>query len=185
MSEYIRVKGNINEKTGGISKVFAKEGIEHNSNGHIDYFANSYSYGDPEKYVPNQPEDAVNVYVGMFFDGTGNNRFNSEKTYYSKINSSEAYYKADTIPATFEFIKTVRDKQEHEVNVKVKVADRDSYWNPYSNIVKLHDLYKEVTVIDDKKEFGGEYLILKQYVEGIGTKQDEADDVLGSAFGRH
>ncbi|MDR7371016.1 hypothetical protein [Flavobacterium aquidurense] len=49
MSEYIRVKGNIYEKTGGVSKVFAKEGIEHNSNGKIEYFAESYSYGEPEK----------------------------------------------------------------------------------------------------------------------------------------
>ena len=79
----------------------------------------------------------------MFFDGTGNNRFNSEKTYYSKINSAEAYYKGDTIPEHFEFIKTIK-KNGNEEKVKVKVADRDSYWNPYSNVVKLFDLYKEV-----------------------------------------
>jgi len=48
MSEYIRVKGNIIEKTGGVSRVYAKEGIEHNSNGKIEYFAESYSYGDPQ-----------------------------------------------------------------------------------------------------------------------------------------
>lgn len=187
MSEYIRVKGNITEKTGGVSRVFAKEGIEHNSNGSIEYFAESYSYGEPEKYVPKQPENSVNVYIGMFFDGTGNNRFNSEKTYYSKINSSNAYYKADTIPASFQFIKTVRDKNQIESNVKVKVADRDSYWNPYSNIVKLFDLYKQVTSNDytdpENPQYGKHY-ILKQYIEGIGTKQDKEDDVLGSALGR-
>jgi len=49
MSEYIRVKGNIIEKTGGISRIYAKEGIEHNSNGKIEYFAESYSYGEPQK----------------------------------------------------------------------------------------------------------------------------------------
>lgn len=192
MSEYIRVKGNITEKTGGVNRVFAKGNIEHNSNGKIEYSADSYSYGEPEKYTPKQPEDSVNVYIGMFFDGTGNNRFNSEKTYYSKINSSNSYYKADTIPASFQFMKTVKDKNNKDVNVKVKVADRDSYWNPYSNIVKLHDLYKEKTDSEKDKtstngghpEFG-EYVILKQYVEGIGTKQDEEDDILGSVFGRY
>ncbi|PBI82725.1 hypothetical protein BSF41_47330 [Flavobacterium sp. ACN2] len=49
MSEYIRVKGNIIEKTGGTSRVYAKGGIEHNSNGKIEYFAESYSYGEPQK----------------------------------------------------------------------------------------------------------------------------------------
>lgn len=192
MSEYIRVKGKITEKTGGVSRVFSKEGIEINSNGPIDYFAESYSYGDPEKYTPKQPEDSVNVYIGMFFDGTGNNRFNSEKTYYSKINSNDAYYKADTIPESFKFIKTIRDKKQQEVNVEVKVADRDSYWNPYSNIAKLFDLYKEKKDYEKDKSSEnsghpeyGDYVILKQYVEGIGTKQNEEDDILGSAFGRN
>jgi hypothetical protein len=187
MSENIRVKGNITEKTGGVSRVFAKGGIEHNSNGYIDYFAPSYSYGEAQKYIPKQPEGSVNVYIGMFFDGTGNNRFNSDKTYYSKIKSSEMYYKGDTIPEHFEFIKTNKD-QQNEVNVKVKVADRDSYWNPYSNIAKLFDLYKEVktedyTDLENHPEYGKHY-ILKQYVEGIGTKRDEEDQVLSSISGR-
>jgi hypothetical protein len=187
MSEYIRVKGNIIEKTGGTSRVYAKGGIEHNSNGFIDYFAENHTYGEPEKYVPKQPENSVNVFVGMFFDGTGNNRFNSEKTYYSKINSSESFYNAEDIPECFEFVKDLAGKGE----VKVQVSDRDSYWNPYSNIVKLHDLYKEKKDLkkDESSENGGhpeygEYLILKQYIEGIGTEKDGKDDALGSMTGR-
>ncbi|MCV9929063.1 DUF2235 domain-containing protein [Flavobacterium sp. LS1R49] len=191
MSRYRYVKGNITEITGGNHNIYAKSGIKFISGKQIEISAPETTYGEPEKYVPKQPEGSVNVYVGMFFDGTGNNRFNSEKTYYSKINSNETYYKADTIPASFRFIKTVRNKDQKEVNVEVKVADRDSYWNPYSNIVKLHDLYKEKT--DSQKDIlsengghpeYGDYVILKQYVEGIGTEKDAEDDILGSAFGR-
>lgn len=184
MTRFRYVKGNITEITGGSTKLHAKEGIELSSDKSVIYSTPLTTHGEPKKYVPPQPEGSVNVYIGMFFDGTGNNRYNSDKTYYSKINSSEAYYKADTIPEHFKIIKTVRDKQQKEVNVEVKVADRDSYWNPYSNIAKLFDLYKEVKIMDNKKELGGDYFILKQYVEGIGTKQDEEDDVLGSALGR-
>ncbi|WP_163397611.1 T6SS phospholipase effector Tle1-like catalytic domain-containing protein [Flavobacterium fluviatile] len=146
---------------------------------------------NPEKLTINYVEnnDSVNVYIGMFFDGTGNNRYNSEKTYYSKVDSSDKFYKADTIPSSFKFVKTVKNKNNEEVNVKVKVTDRDSYWNPYSNVAKLFDLYKEVKIEDYRDnehhpEYGVHY-ILKQYVEGIGTKKDEEDDILGSAFGRH
>lgn len=141
------------------------------------------------KVEATENDDSVNVYVGMFFDGTGNNRYNSEKTYYSKITSGDKFYKSDTIPSSFKFIKKVKDKDNKEIDVKVKVADRDSYWNPYSNVAKLFDLYKEVKIEDyrdndNHPEYGVHY-ILKQYVEGIGTRKDEEDDILGSAFGRH
>jgi hypothetical protein len=186
---------------GGTSQITSDGKITFYSNGNITTIGKKIkTVGDkdgvkldvnPEKLETNYVEnnEPVNVYIGMFFDGTGNNRYNSEKTYYSQINSSEKFYKADTIPSSFKFVKTVKDKNNEEVNVKVKVADRDSYWNPYSNIAKLFDLYKEVKVNDYKDnehhpEYGVHY-ILKQYIEGIGTKKDEEDDILGSAFGRH
>ncbi|MGE8343228.1 MAG: hypothetical protein ACN6OI_19525, partial [Flavobacterium sp.] len=188
MSEYIRVKGNIIEKTGGTSRVYAKGGIEHNSNGFIDYFAESYSYGEPEKYVPKQPENSVNVYVGMFFDGTGNNRFNSDSMYYSKIKSNTDRIDPKDIPANKETEITIEDKDKKSKKIKVKITDRDSYWNPYSNIAKLFDLYKEIKTKDyeDKKNYPeyGIHIILKQYVEGIGTKQGKPDDFLGSGLAR-
>lgn len=188
MSEYIRVKGKITEKTGGTSRVYAKGGIEHNSNGFIDYFAENYTYGEPEKYVPKQPEDSVNVFVGMFFDGTGNNRFNSESVYYSKIKSNGHRLSATDIPANQLKEITVQDENKNEKKVNVKITDRDSYWNPYSNVAKLYDLYKEIKAIDyeDKKNYPeyGKHLILKQYIEGIGTKKGKEDDILGSGLAR-
>lgn len=81
MSEYIRVKGNIIEKTGGVSRVYAKGGIEHNSNGKIEYFAESYSYGEPEKpqlsrFLPNI------LYVNGYF-------YNKDGTFEGKINEPD------------------------------------------------------------------------------------------------
>ncbi|MWB96125.1 hypothetical protein GON26_17320 [Flavobacterium sp. GA093] len=186
MTKRTRVKGNIIEKTGGISKVFAKEGIEHNSEGHIDYFAQEYTHEDPEQYTPKQAENSVNVYVGMFFDGTGNNRHNSDTTYYSKIKGNGDKINAKDIPSDFLHTKTIKTKDNSEKQVKVKITDRDSYWNPYSNVAKLFDLYKEKKKSnkDDIYPEYGEYSILKQYVEGIGTKQDEGDDILGSGLAR-
>jgi hypothetical protein len=187
MSEYIRVKGNIIEKTGGTSRVYAKGGIEHNSNGFIDYFAENHTYGEPEKYVPKQPENSVNVYVGMFFDGTGNNRFNSDSMYYSKIKSNTDRIDPKDIPANKETEITIEDKDKKSKKIKVKITDRDSYWNPYSNIAKLFDLYKEIKTKDYKDDEHPEYgkhVILKQYVEGIGTKQGKPDDFLGSGLAR-
>jgi hypothetical protein len=188
---------------GGTSQITSDGKITFYSNGNITTNGKKIkTVGDqdgvkldvkPEKLkIEATADDAVNVYIGMFFDGTGNNRYNSEKTYYSQINSSDKFYKADTIPSNFKFVKTVKDKNNKEVEVKVKVSNRDSYWNPYSNIAKLFDLYKEKKNFERDKisENGGhpeygEYVILKQYVEGIGTKKDEEDDILGSAFGRH
>lgn len=48
MSENIRVGGNVNIKVGGTTRWYAKEGVEINSNGYIDYFAPKYTYGDPQ-----------------------------------------------------------------------------------------------------------------------------------------
>ena len=141
---------------------------------------NNTIYDSKTKSTPtHQPENSVNVYVGMFFDGTGNNRFNSEYLYYNRVKSNKDSIPAidieDSFPAKILVNGVVKD---------VKITDRDSYWNPYSNVVKLHDIYREEKgrLIDEKSKEN--YYILKQYVEGIGTKKDEADDIPGSALGR-
>jgi hypothetical protein len=106
----------------------------------------------------------VHLTIGMFFDGTGNNRFNSENIYYKNLNSGNLVY--TQIPK--------------EVTLKngKKTDNTSSYWNPYSNIVLLHDLYDKKDYNDQKKT-----VTLKQYVQGIGTLKGEEDDILGSAFG--
>ena len=115
----------------------------------------------------------VHFTIGLFFDGTGNNRFNSEANYYKKLNASNLVYKE--IPPLLE-IKTEFGS--------IKIDNTSSYWNSYSNVVLLHDLYKEENKNLLKVEDNGILKVtLRQYVEGIGTLQGEEDDLLGSAFG--
>ncbi|PKF75839.1 phospholipase effector Tle1 domain-containing protein [Chryseobacterium sp. PMSZPI] len=167
-------EGNTNINALGLNNLNADKDIHHGS--------------AVEKAPAYQPKDSVNIFIGMFFDGTGNNRYNSDKTYYSKINSGETYYKNDTVPQ--EYYETIKDPKTGKQK-KIKISDRDSYWNPYSNVAKLFDLYKEkknpsedAKGSEDAHPEYGNYAILKQYVEGIGTKQDKEDDIAGSCAGR-
>lgn len=113
----------------------------------------------------------VHFTIGLFFDGTGNNRFNSEAVYYKKLNASNLVYKE--IPPLKE-IKTRFGT--------IKIDNASSYWNPYSNVVLMHDLYKEENneLISDNGQIN---VTIREYVEGIGTLQDKEDDFLGAAFG--
>lgn len=114
----------------------------------------------------------VHFTIGLFFDGTGNNRYNSESNYYKSINNNKLVFKK--IPATREI--------ETNSGTKIKIDNDSSYWNPYSNVVLLHDLYKE----DSMELFGSNNgqinVTFKKYVEGIGTVRGKKDDSLGTMF---
>lgn len=181
MSRTRVVNGQYTKITGKDYNLFSEGNTNINAFGKNQFKAdNNTRIGSEIKAVPTyQPEDSINIFVGMFFDGTGNNRYNSDKTYYSKINSGETYYRNETIPQ--EYTETIKKNGKE---IKIKVSDRDSYWNPYSNVAKLFDLFKEVIEMDNKTELGGDYYIFKQYIEGIGTKRDNEDDILGSSVGR-
>ena len=79
------------------------------------------------------------------------------------------------------FTLTPEKIKEKDIS-KINISNRDSYWNPYSNIVKLHDLYKEKSETDLRTK-KNKYT-LKQYVEGIGTEKYKEDSVGGSSMGR-
>jgi hypothetical protein len=182
MSRSRIVRGTYTKVSKGNHNMFSEESIISSAGQKVQQKGADQGIEHKDPLTPKQPADSVNVYVGMFFDGTGNNRFNSEKVYYSKVHSKNTNIVASTIPAHFEMVKKVNGEE-----VKVKIADRDSYWNPYSNVVKLLDLYKEQKnpdYKDPKNPTLGKHVILKQYVEGIGTQRDSEDDVLGSALAR-
>lgn len=183
MSRSRIVGGSYTKVSKGNHQMFSEESIVSSAGKKVQQKGanEGVSHGTP--LTAPKAENAVNVYVGMFFDGTGNNRFNSETEYYSKINSNNIKYVANTIPA--HAVKTITDVNGKVT--KIKISDRDSYWNPYSNVVKLYDLYKEEKNPEHRDELHKEYgkhVILKQYVEGIGTKRNKEDDVAGSALAR-
>lgn len=113
-----------------------------------------------------QETEKVKLRIGVFFDGTGNNRFNSDQLYYT-----------EKLPLDESKVKKIQKK----VNGFVPESG-SSYWNAYSNIALLHDLYEENQI--DKTDTIPFYSIQqKYYIQGIGTLRDKEDDKLGAGFG--
>ena len=82
-----------------------------------------------------KPKTKVNFTIGIFFDGTGNNRFNSEKNYYKNL------YRLNKLS-----VKIPDEVEIKTIKGKIKIDNTSSYWNPYSNITLLHDLYEQKNV---------------------------------------
>ncbi|MRI00652.1 hypothetical protein GH721_08955 [Kriegella sp. EG-1] len=123
--------------------------------------------------------DSVNIRVGVFFDGTGNNKFNTEaRLEYEKDNikhgplrNREAYIYQQRFNEEKSGLSTMgtlplSDKLGLKLDKPVLVDD--SYSNYYSNVAILFKHYDTPTTNDES--------IGKVYVEGIGTKKYESDD---------
>jgi pyrrolidone-carboxylate peptidase len=61
MTYNLRVKGNITTKVGGTTRIYAKEGVERNSNKSIRKFAENYTYGEPDDPPKRVHPDIVSV----------------------------------------------------------------------------------------------------------------------------
>ena len=183
MSRTRIVKGKITERVKGDISIYSASNIIETSLQSIVETGKEkgISFGQPSKPPEYQPENTIILYIGMFFDGTGNNRFNSESLYYTKVKGNNDRIKSSEIPPQLSFTHTPEKIKEKDIS-KINISNRDSYWNPYSNIVKLHDLYKEKSETDLRTK-KNKYT-LKQYVEGIGTEKYKEDSVGGSSVGR-
>ena len=183
MSRTRIVKGKITERVKGDISIYSASNIIETSLQSIVETGKEkgISFGQPSKPPEYQPENTITLYIGMFFDGTGNNRFNSESLYYTKVKGNNDRIKSSEIPTQLSFTLTPEKIKEKDIS-KINISNRDSYWNPYSNIVKLHDLYKEKSETDLRTK-KNKYT-LKQYVEGIGTEKYKEDSVGGSSMGR-
>lgn len=108
-------------------------------------------------YTPPKKEDkATELFIGIFFDGTNNNKNNTNaKGYYDKRARGEKLTPKETISAEA-YRKHGKDDES------------SSYYNAWSNLARLHDAYP-----DD----------LAVYVDGIGTEAEKKDSVLGAGFG--
>ena len=183
MSRTRIVKGKITERVKGDISIYSASNIIETSLQSIVETGKEkgVSFGQPSKPPEYQPENTIILYIGMFFDGTGNNRFNSESLYYTKVKGNNDRIKSSEIPTQLSFTLTPEKIKEKDIS-KINISNRDSYWNPYSNIVKLHDLYKEKSETDLRTK-KNKYT-LKQYVEGIGTEKYKEDSIRGSSIGR-
>ncbi len=126
------------------------------------------------------PDDSINITVGMFFDGTGNNRENTESRLLDekKQNALNNGEKSPLTPGEEKKASKYRAESWIPFNdeqVK-KHSDSSSYENDYSNVSRLEEYYDEDRDIEKHK-------YAKVYIEGIGTGNGGSDGVVGSATG--
>ncbi len=100
------------------------------------------------------PVPGINVTMSMFFDGTGNNKNNTN----ARVAASK-----------------ISNKKQEKQTVYEQNTDHQgsSYENDYSNVARLWNNFTENP---------GKY-VFKYYVEGIGTEDLKEDDSKGTATG--
>lgn len=150
----------------------------------------------------------LDVVVGLFFDGTGNNRYATELIYNHYL-TQDLHLNEEALART---LKELADRKKKGIKAPLTIrhptpgrppvplepfmvdVDGDgSTLNAYSNVVLLHDLY-QTRAYDPRRAGQSQQVILRQYVQGIGTLVDldeegipvkyYEDDLLGSASGR-
>ncbi|AXG44651.1 MULTISPECIES: DUF2235 domain-containing protein [Photorhabdus] len=109
----------------------------------------------------------ITLTVGVFFDGTGNNRTNSYdlQLAYSNCSSLAGEERAKACV-------------EYERRSKSGLGNQ-SYQGGLTNIARLDHLYKTDTVLKDEQTEAQ----VKAYISGIGTADGESDAVFGIALG--
>ncbi|QXP58607.1 T6SS phospholipase effector Tle1-like catalytic domain-containing protein [Olleya sp. HaHaR_3_96] len=114
-------------------------------------------------YEEHIPEDHVNVTVGIFFDGTLNNRKNTEaRLEHEKKVKGESYNKK--LADSYNKDKWYSSKQS------------GSYNNDFSNVSRMEPAYEKI-----KEE---KLIQLSLYIEGIGTEDLEDDGTWGKSMGK-
>ena len=109
-----------------------------------------------------QEEKSVKIRFSLFFDGTCNNRINTDQ----RVKSIDL-----NIPEE-------ERKKAQEIFEKYKSSA--SYENDYTNVAKMEKYVKTGNKIDDDKVYD---ITLKTYVEGPGTEDYEGDSKLGYGLG--
>jgi hypothetical protein len=105
---------------------------------------------------PEKEEETTDLTIGIFFDGTNNNKNNTKaKEYYDKRARGERLTAKEEISAEA-YRKNGKDDKS------------SSYHNAWSNVARLCDAYPENLAV---------------YVDGIGTETEKGDSVLGAGLG--
>jgi hypothetical protein len=108
-------------------------------------------------YDPSEKDDEnKELTIGIFFDGTNNNKNNTKaKEYYDKRSRGGKLTPEETISA-----------QAYKQNGRD--SNGSSYHNDWSNVARLYDVYPDKLAV---------------YVDGIGTETEKGDSILGAGFG--
>jgi len=127
---------------------------------------------EEEVELEDETPAGITLRIGVFFDGTGNNKANSETVaacYAPDANLAEA---AEEIQ---------KHCAAHGYDGNGNSPD-NSYGNDVSNIVRLHELYTDhaFEVLPEKTKQAS----LRVYIEGIGTTADGGDSLYTQATGR-
>ena len=115
-----------------------------------ELFENSYT-PPAEPVDVNDGEVHVNIRICVFFDGTSNNRVNTE----SRVKNLDVYKK---------------DEAKHK-------KKSDSYENDFTNVAKMEP---HVNITEPPPGYNH---VLKTYIEGPGTDDNEGDSMVGYGIG--
>jgi len=118
--------------------------------------------GLPDKSPDDSSEEErpkIRVEAGIFFDGTGNNR-NNTQTYQQQMDECLTANAAGAI-------------SEEECSSELSQIMGGSYLNAETNVSKLENLYQRT---EAQGENGDVIVTLSAYVPGVGTKSSEPDD---------
>ncbi|MGO4744350.1 T6SS phospholipase effector Tle1-like catalytic domain-containing protein [Serratia quinivorans] len=118
-----------------------------------------------------KPVRGVTLTIGVFFDGTGNNRENtaSRLMQFNECNAPQQGVNQKDAQSCEDFLKAI-DKDS---------ISNGSYRGYYSNIHWLNSLYiADQTLSDDQT--GAQ---IQTYISGIGTAAGESDSALGMGLG--
>ncbi|MEQ1975505.1 DUF2235 domain-containing protein [Xenorhabdus sp. SGI240] len=110
-------------------------------------------------------ESGINLTIGVFFDGTGNNVDNTDERLCAKEKSD---------PTPEQFNKFVCSFNKYGAPGDVW---RLSYDNYYTNVVFLYNIYSNNEISEGNHQ-------IKVYIDGVGTKSGESDSVIGYGTGR-
>ncbi|WP_207848618.1 MULTISPECIES: type VI secretion system tip protein TssI/VgrG [unclassified Pseudomonas] len=127
---------------------------------------------EEEVELDDETPGGITLRIGVFFDGTGNNKANSETVaacYAPDANLAEAAEEIQKHCAAYGY--------DGDGN-----SPDNSYGNDVSNIVRLYELYTDHTyeALPDTTKNAS----IAVYIEGIGTKSNGTDSLYSQATGR-
>ncbi|MCU0070886.1 type VI secretion system tip protein VgrG [Pseudomonas koreensis] len=126
---------------------------------------------EEEVELEDETPAGITLRIGVFFDGTGNNLFNSEQV-------KGCYARDVNLEKEAEDIQ--RFCQMHGYDGQGNVPD-NSYGNDASNIARLYGLYKD----DQNRQLSEDETIayIPIYLDGIGTSGNQDDSVFSQMTG--